>query len=237
MKRHLILAVLLPIAYQAIQADNATARERININREWNYKENDPQGVDSSLHYSRLKPYLLPAANEFILFGNKHKRPDGNPGGDVAYVKTNFDDSGWRQLNLPHDWAIEGPFNIEYDGATGKLPYWGTRWYRKAIEIPASDKGKQIYLDIDGAMSYASVWCNGNYVGGWPYGYASFRLNLTPYINPGEKNQLAIRLDSPEDASALVSRIWSLPQCVACKNVSYTCLSMGDIYQKYSCFT
>lgn len=201
MKRHLILAVLLPIAYQAIQADNATARERININREWNYKENDPQGVDSSLHYSRLKPYLLPAANEFILFGNKHKRPDGNPGGDVAYVKTNFDDSGWRQLNLPHDWAIEGPFNIEYDGATGKLPYWGTRWYRKAIEIPASDKGKQIYLDIDGAMSYASVWCNGNYVGGWPYGYASFRLNLTPYINPGEKNQLAIRLDSPEDAS------------------------------------
>ena len=50
----------------------------------------------------------------------------------------------------------------------------GIRWYRKTLELSQDDAGKQIYLDIDGAMSYVSVWCNGQYVGGWPYGYASF---------------------------------------------------------------
>jgi hypothetical protein len=59
------------------------------------------------------------------------------------------------------------------------------------------DAGKSIFLDIDGAMSYSMVWLNGRFVGGWPYGYASFRLNLTPYVNPGGKNVLAIRLDNP----------------------------------------
>ena len=179
----------------------AVSQERVSLNRDWRYQENDPDGTDSTLHYSRLKPYLLPCANDFILFGKKHVRPKGNPGNAVAYVKPDFDDSNWRQLNLPHDWAIEGPFNIDYDGATGKLPYWGIRWYRKTMDLPQEDEGKQIYLDIDGAMSYASVWCNGSYVGGWPYGYTSFRLDLTPYLKIGQRNVLAIRLDNPKDAS------------------------------------
>ena len=137
----------------------------------------------------------------FIIFGKRYQRPEGNPGENIAYVKSDFDDSEWRHLNLPHDWAIEGPFNIDYNGSTGKLPYWGIRWYRKTLELSQDDAGKQIYLDIDGAMSYASVWCNGQYVGGWPYGYASFRLDLTPYIRAGQKNVLAIRLDNPDDTS------------------------------------
>lgn len=176
-------------------------RERININRDWRYQIDDPDGVGAALHYSRLKPYLLPCANDFIIFGKRYQRPEGNPGENIAYVKSDFDDSEWRHLNLPHDWAIEGPFNIDYNGSTGKLPYWGIRWYRKTLELSQDDAGKQIYLDIDGAMSYASVWCNGQYVGGWPYGYASFRLDLTPYIKAGQKNVLAIRLDNPDDTS------------------------------------
>lgn len=201
MKNVLFFIGLLLISWQTGYADERPVRKRISINRDWRYQENDPQGVDSSLHYTRLKPYLLPCGNDFILFGKKHIRPKGNPGNEVPYVKPDFDDSSWRQLNLPHDWAIEGPFNIDYDGATGKLPYWGIRWYRRTIDLPQEDKGKQIYLDIDGAMSYASVWCNGNYVGGWPYGYTSFRLDLTPYLKTGQRNVLAIRLDNPNDAS------------------------------------
>lgn len=201
MKNILFFISLLLIEWQISYAGELPVRERININRDWRYQEHDPQEVDSALHYTRLKPYLLPCANDFILFGKKHIRPKGNPGNEIAYVKPDFDDSNWRQLNLPHDWAIEGPFNIDYDGATGKLPYWGIRWYRKTIDLPQEDKGKQIYLDIDGAMSYASVWCNGNYVGGWPYGYTSFRLDLTPYLKAGQRNVLAIRLDNPNDAS------------------------------------
>lgn len=196
----LIYCILLA-SWQAIDAETPPIRERININRDWRYQADDPPGTDSTLHYTRLKPYLLPCANEFFLFGSKYIRPEGNPGSDVAYVKPDFDDSGWRQLHLPHDWAIEGPFDIDLESATGKLPCWGTRWYRKTLNIPQADAGKQIYLDIDGAMAYASVWCNGYYVGGWPYGYASFRLDLTPYIKAGMANTLAVRLENPAESS------------------------------------
>ena len=195
------LSLALIIGRGVIYANTSTVRERLNINRDWCYQIDDPDGVDAALHYSQLKPYLLPCANDFIIFGKQYQRPEGNPGENIAYVKSDFDDSGWRHLNLPHDWAIEGPFNIDYNGSTGKLPYWGIRWYRKTLELSQDDAGKQIYLDIDGAMSYASVWCNGQYVGGWPYGYASFRLDLTPYIKAGQKNVLAIRLDNPDDTS------------------------------------
>lgn len=197
----ILLSFVLVVGRDAVCANTSMVRERININRDWRYQIDDPDGVGAALHYSRLKPYLLPCANDFIIFGKRYQRPEGNPGENIAYVKSDFDDSEWRHLNLPHDWAIEGPFNIDYNGSTGKLPYWGIRWYRKTLELSQDDAGKQIYLDIDGAMSYASVWCNGQYVGGWPYGYASFRLDLTPYIKAGQKNVLAIRLDNPDDTS------------------------------------
>ena len=197
----ILLSFILIVGQDVVCANTSMVRERININRDWRYQIDDPDGVGAALHYSRLKPYLLPCANDFIIFGKRYQRPEGNPGENIAYVKSDFDDSEWRHLNLPHDWAIEGPFNIDYNGSTGKLPYWGIRWYRKTLELSQDDAGKQIYLDIDGAMSYASVWCNGQYVGGWPYGYASFRLDLTPYIKAGQKNVLAIRLDNPDDTS------------------------------------
>ena len=197
----ILLSFVLIVGRDAVCANTSMVRERININRDWRYQIDDPDGGGAALHYSRLKPYLLPCANDFIIFGKRYQRPEGNPGENIAYVKSDFDDSEWRHLNLPHDWAIEGPFNIDYNGSTGKLPYWGIRWYRKTLELSQDDAGKQIYLDIDGAMSYASVWCNGQYVGGWPYGYASFRLDLTPYIKAGQKNVLAIRLDNPDDTS------------------------------------
>ena len=197
----ILLSFVLIVGRDAVCANTSMVRERININRDWRYQIDDPDGVGAALHYSRLKPYLLPCANDFIIFGKRYQRPEGNPGENIAYVKSDFDDSEWRHLNLPHDWAIEGPFNIDYNGSTGKLPYWGIRWYRKTLELSQDDAGKQIYLDIDGAMSYASVWCNGQYVGGWSYGYASFRLDLTPYIKAGQKNVLAIRLDNPDDTS------------------------------------
>ena len=197
----ILLRFVFIVGRDVVCANTSMVRERININRDWRYQIDDPDGVGAALHYSRLKPYLLPCANDFIIFGKRYQRPEGNPGENIAYVKSDFDDSEWRHLNLPHDWAIEGPFNIDYNGSTGKLPYWGIRWYRKTLELSQDDAGKQIYLDIDGAMSYASVWCNGQYVGGWPYGYASFRLDLTPYIKAGQKNVLAIRLDNPDDTS------------------------------------
>jgi beta-galactosidase len=111
-----------------------------------------------------------------------------------------LDDSGWRRLDLPHDWGIEGPFAQEHPGETGKLPWWGVAWYRKRLTVPKEDRERRTYLDIDGAMSNAQVWLNGQRVGGWPYGYASYRLDLTPFVRAGE-NLLAIRLDNPPSSS------------------------------------
>jgi beta-galactosidase len=80
------------------------------------------------------------------------------------------------------------------------LPIHGVGWYRRTISIDSADAGKSVFLDIDGAMSYAMVWLNGRFVGGWPYGYASFRLELSAFVRPGN-NSLAIRLDNAVDSS------------------------------------
>ena len=153
-----------------------------------------------------LKPWILPTGNDFIKDPQKrHVRPEGNPGSNFQFVKSNFDDSSWEKVNLPHDWAIKGPFltgwKAEVGGGMGRLPSNGVAWYRKKLDIPASDAGKSIFLDVDGAMSYTMVWLNGSLVGGWPYGYNSWRLDLTPYVVPGGENQLAIRLDNPNNSS------------------------------------
>ncbi|MEO6231683.1 MAG: beta-galactosidase GalB [Ferruginibacter sp.] len=211
----------------------APARERININEGWkfmrytgepdnlNYDERpvvtnrndnvvaDTRATESVLVTSSekvLKKWILPTANNFINDPSKHhQRPDGNPGSDFVFVQNNFDDNNWQQVNLPHDWAINGPFyegaNAEVGGGMGRLPSQGVAWYRRKLNISTADIGKMIYLDIDGAMSYAIVWLNGKLVGGWPYGYNSFRLDLTPYLNFSGDNQLAIRLDNPPNSS------------------------------------
>ena len=152
---------------------------------------------------SVLKPWILPTGNAFIKDpARRHTRPEGDPGADVPYVQASFDDSTWRRVDLPHDWAIEGPFLETGDfGGMGRLPSWGIGWYRKKLDIPTSDAGKRIILEIDGAMSYAAVWLNGRLVGGWPYGYTSWQVDLTPYVNFGGTNQLAIRLDNPPASS------------------------------------
>jgi beta-galactosidase len=119
-------------------------------------------------------------------------RPEPGGGGWSITV----DDATWRMLNVPHDWAIEGPFRDELPNDTGKLPWKGIGWYRKHFTVPAADQGKRIFVDFDGAMANARVWLNGEYVGTWPYGYNAFRLELTPFVKFGAENVLAVQLDT-----------------------------------------
>ncbi len=153
-----------------------------------------------------LKHWILPTGNAFIKDpAGRYFRPEGEPGADFPFVQAGFDDGSWEVVNLPHDWAIRGPFRLGHDpevgGGMGRLPSPGVAWYRKKLDIPASDAGRSVFLDVDGAMSHAMVWVNGFLAGGWPYGYSSWRLDLTPYIIPGGENQIAIRLDNPPASS------------------------------------
>jgi beta-galactosidase len=223
--RFIFLSLLLFVNHEpaeastirSLQQDAAPVdRERVSLNMGWRFLRATTN--PDKLIYDRrpdvsgrndlqvLKPWILPSANDFISDPVKrHQRPAGNPGSNVPFVQRTFDDSEWEAVNIPHDWAIRGPFytaeNAVIGGGMGRLPVQGISWYRRKLTITSADVGKSIYLDIDGAMSYAMVWLNGNLVGGWPYGYNSFRLDLGPYLEPGEDNQMAIRLDNPADSS------------------------------------
>jgi beta-galactosidase len=201
----LTIASLVPGLRAASAADpqGATApppRERFSINTGWRFTKGDPAGAADTLSYANIKPWVLPTGAA-LTKNTAHTRPAGNPGGDVAYAQSDFNDSQWSLLDLPHDWAIAGPFKQEFPGETGKLEWWGVGWYRQHLTIPAADAGRRIYLDVDGAMSYSTVWLNGQCVGGWPYGYASWRVDLTPFVKCGADNVLAIRLDNPQQSS------------------------------------
>jgi beta-galactosidase len=198
--RHLT-TLCLPLLLQPCLATAAPSpRERISFDDHWRFAQEDPASVGDALNYTNLAKWIVPTAAEFCT-NPPAARPDGDPGVDVPFVPPGFDDRDWRPLELPHDWAIEGPVQQSYDGETAKLKYWGPVWYRKHFDLPAEDSGRQVFLDFDGAMSGSEVWLNGRFIGGWPCGYSSFELNLTPFLHVGGENVLAVRLDSPPESS------------------------------------
>lgn len=113
-----------------------------------------------------------------------------------------FDDSSWRKLDLPHDWAIEGPFDVKYNARCGGLPFHGTGWYRKHFVSPEKSTGKTVRIEFEGAMYDAYVWVNGQLAGNRPYGYIGFEFDITKYLKAeGQENVIAVRL-TPQDLSS-----------------------------------
>jgi len=109
-----------------------------------------------------------------------------------------FDDSGWRVMNLPHDWSIEGEFSESHPASPGggALP-GGIGWYRKTFRVSKADKEKMTYISFDGVYRNSEVWINGNHLGKRPYGYSSFRYDLTPFLKYGEEdNVIAVKVDN-----------------------------------------
>ncbi len=105
------------------------------------------------------------------------------------------DDSGWRKVNLPHDWSIEGPYSATNASGTGFLP-GGIGWYRKTFQLDEALRGRRVWLAFDGVYRDSDVWINGHLLGHRAYGYSSFEYELTPYLNFGaEANVVAVRVD------------------------------------------
>lgn len=107
-----------------------------------------------------------------------------------------FNDKDWRNVSIPHDWAIEEPFVLDGNGDTGKLPWKGEGWYRRTLEIPQNYSGKKLYLLCDGIMAFPKIYINGKLAGEWDYGYNSFYVDITDFINLNEENTLAIHVDT-----------------------------------------
>jgi len=107
-----------------------------------------------------------------------------------------YDDGDWRVLRLPHDWAVEGPFDAAADGGTGKLPWKGQGWYRQVVELPKGRAGQRVYLDFDGVMAFPKVYVNGRLAGEWDYGYTSFRVDATDFVTLGAENTIAVHVDT-----------------------------------------
>ena len=183
----------------ALAAGMASAAiEKVPLKTGWKFtKADDPAIVVDHANYSneirRLSSIL-----------------DRAYGGDLTgapkteWCKPGFDDSKWSDVRVPHDWGVMKSYDPELPYGDGFLDVSGIGWYRKEFQVAGSrlqvagksvdipEKGKVLF-ECDGAMSYSMVWINGHFVGGWPYGYTRFRLDLTPYIDFGGRNVLAVR--------------------------------------------
>ena len=137
----------------------------------------------------------------------------------VDFMNPSFNDSRWQNVEVPHDWAIYGPFSMhndkqnlaivqdgqtepqEHAGRTGGLPFVGVGFYRTEFTPPGYAPGKKVYIQFDGAMSNSEVYINGKKAGYWPNGYNTFFYDITDFVEPGKPNTLAVKLENFVESS------------------------------------
>ena len=117
--------------------------------------------------------------------------------------RVDYVDSGWRRLDLPHDWAIEGDFSPSNpSGASGGALPGGIGWYRKHFVIDARSPYNRYVIAFDGVYMNSTVYINGHKLGTRPYGYSSFEYDLTPYINKKGDNVIAVKVDNSDQPNS-----------------------------------
>jgi beta-galactosidase len=125
--------------------------------------------------------------------------------GDLTNAEqTTFADTAWKQINLPHDWSIAGPYaqTNSADPRGGFLPT-GIGWYRKHFLAPKLLLGKKVSIEFDGVYRYSDVWLNGHFLGHYPFGYLGFNYDLTPFLNFGDTpNIIVVRVDNSEQPNS-----------------------------------
>ncbi|RZT08863.1 beta-galactosidase [Duganella sp. CF402] len=154
----------------------AAPRERLSLDRGWLFHQGDI-----------VQP---PIVGHEESYGNAKAGSAGGAAGNE------YDDSDWRRLDLPHDWAVEGPFDPKANVAQGYRPR-GIGWYRRYLKVDAADRGKHFELQFDAIATHATVWVNGNVVSRNWSGYNASYIDITPYLRYGDAmNTIAIRVDA-----------------------------------------
>lgn len=184
-KIQLLLLCLVMVHPIFAQNNNTTVREHLLMDFDWRFAFGHPYDTKKDFnHGTAYFSYFAKAAY-----------------GDGA-AAANFDDRSWRKLNLPHDWAVEQPFDSTASFSHGfksigrNFPEASVGWYRKTFTIPKSDAGKNISIAFDGVFRNSIVWVNGFYLGTEPSGYTGFEYNISEYLNYGGENTIAVRVDA-----------------------------------------
>src|SRR6516162_8289070 len=204
----IFLIALFTMPYLA----GATGRETISLDSGWRFQLGDPPDVTTNVtYYPEISDLAKLDSNENGAGTNTETYMESirvdifgtHAGENVSFVQTNYNDSGWRQLSLPHDWAVELPFNSSADGGHGYKPVGNPGfttnnigWYRHTFTLPANYAGQSMWLQFDGVYRNCLVWLNGHILGRNVSGYESFYFDITPYANPGGTNVLVVRVDA-----------------------------------------
>ena len=177
------------------------ATEKVPLTLGWKFVKADDPAIGTNYGFKAMSEVL-----------DRADRGDLTGVPATGWCKPGFDDRAWKTVRVPHDWGIESSYDPARRYGDAFLDVTGVGWYRKEFRVASCklqvdgktvkipEKGK-VFFECDGAMSYAHVWINGHFIGGWPYGYTRFRLDLTPYLNPEGGNTLAIRCHNVIDSS------------------------------------
>ena len=165
-------------SFAVMTTAHADTRERLSLDQGWLFHRGDiafPPINGHAASYSNAKA--------------------GNASGAAA---TDFDDSDWRLLDLPHDWAVEGGFDPNENLSQGYRAR-GVGWYRRYFQVAASDRGKHLELQFDAIATHSTVWVNGIVVNRNWSGYNGRNIDITPYVRYGERvNTIAVRVDADQ---------------------------------------
>jgi beta-galactosidase len=166
---------------------DAAERQRLNIDGGWRFAYGNANNPSLDFGYGTRAFFFAKA---------------GYGDGPAA---SNYNDGGWRKVDLPHDWAVELPFDAKGNTNHGskaiglEFPDNSVGWYRKSLAIPAEAKGKRVSLVFDGVYRDSVLWVNGHYIGTEPSGYTSFQYDITDYLNYGGDNVIALRVDATRE--------------------------------------
>ncbi|MYN39888.1 DUF4982 domain-containing protein [Duganella sp. FT109W] len=155
---------------------NAATRERLSLDRSWLFHQGD--------------------VVESAIAGHGDSYSNAKAGNATGAAGNEYDDSDWRHLDLPHDWAVEGPFDPKANIAQGYRPR-GIGWYRRYLRVDPADRGKHFELQFDAIATHATIWVNGNVVNRNWSGYNATYIDITPFLRYGDAmNTIAIRVDA-----------------------------------------
>ena len=183
--RRIILTILAAVA--VLSASAQSQRERINFDNDWKFSFGDASSPAKD--FGCGTEYF----NYFTKAASIHNEGPYSP---------KFDASGWTDVDLPHDWVVDLPYDAQASHSHGykqvgyKYPQTSVGWYRKTFTVPAEDYGKHIWIEFDGIFRDSQIWVNGFYLGHEPSGYASHNYDISEYLDYGGENIICVRADA-----------------------------------------